>query len=187
MPCVLALHLLVQAGANFFILFTPGTWYSVGPRLSFVLAGGEQPLCKPSSGAYVTALGAIWKVSLLREDLFSEPRASLPVFSRRKRQRWEQECSRGHTCGVGTALALYQRSTLRQPVNLREKHPCLVTSGESFVVKASPREPEAVQQLTGAGERKRCRQAGMRCRRGVGFPVSAFIEVPQLCRLATGN
>lgn len=40
LPCVLLLHLLVQAGVNFFLLFTPDTCYSIGPRLSSVLAGG---------------------------------------------------------------------------------------------------------------------------------------------------
>ena len=100
--------LLVQAGVNFFILFTPGTWYSIGPHLSSVLAVREQALCKPSSGAYVTALGAVWKAPLLCEDLLGEPRASLPVFSRSKRQRREQECSGEHTCGVRTAVTLYQ-------------------------------------------------------------------------------
>lgn len=54
-------------------------------------------------------------------------------------------------------------------------------------MKAGSRKPKAVWQLAGAGQRKQCPQAGMQCRRGVGFPMSAFTEVFQLCRLTTGN
>lgn len=43
------------------------------------------------------------------------------------------------------------------------------------VAKAGPRE-----QLAGAGERKRCRQAGPGCKRRVGFPTSASTEVSSI-------
>lgn len=95
LACVLALCLLIQAGVNCFSLFAPGTWHSVGPHLLSALAWVEQPPCKPSSVAYVTALNAVQKALTLCEDLHGEPRASIPVFSRSKRQHQEQECSKG--------------------------------------------------------------------------------------------
>lgn len=153
------------------LLLTPGTWHS--PCISSALARGAATL-------QVTFWGLChspWshtKAPLLHKRSLREPRTNLPVLPGSKRQRWGQESSAGHERGVHTALTRHQ-PPLRPEANPREKHPCTAVPRASSVARAGPRE-----QLAGAGERKRCRQAGTGCKRRVGFPMSASTEVSSI-------